>query len=371
MERNLKNVLVISFGFLLLFTAYGGLQNLQSSLHSEEGLGVASLSALYAALILSSMFLPPILIKKLGCKWTITGSMCCYIAFSLGNFYASWYTLIPTSVILGLGGAPLWSAKCTYLTIASNSYAEKTGKNGKDIINQYFGIFFLIFQSSGIWGNLISSLVFSQASNKVEISEENLACCGAYDCITDTTNTTGSAEPSNSLIYTLLGSYTASGVLAVLLMVMFLDQLKSDQAETEKEILETPTFWSTFLATFQHLKDKRQCLLIPLTMYSGFEQGFLSGDYTKTYVTCALGIHYIGYVMICFSAVNSLSSLLFGKISQFTGRKLLFALATVTNTSCIIALLLWKPHPKQLAVFFVFSALWGLSDAIWQTQTNG
>ncbi|XP_064301649.1 protein unc-93 homolog A isoform X2 [Phalacrocorax carbo] len=341
------------------------------SLHAEEGLGVASLSALYAALILSSMFLPPILIKKLGCKWTIAGSMCCYIAFSLGNFYASWYTLIPTSVILGLGGAPLWSAKCTYLTIAGNSYAEKAGKNGKDIISQYFGVFFLIFQSSGIWGNLISSLIFSQASNKVELSEENLACCGAYDCTTDTSNTTGSAEPSSSLIYTLLGSYTASGVLAVLLIVVFLDQIKPDQAETEKEILETPSFWSTFLATFQHLKDKRQCLLIPLTMYSGFEQGFLSGDYTKAYVTCALGIHYVGYVMICFSAVNSLSSLLFGKISQFTGRKLLFALAAVTNTACIIALLLWKPHPKQLAVFFAFSALWGLSDAIWQTQTNG
>ncbi|XP_009272523.1 PREDICTED: protein unc-93 homolog A isoform X2 [Aptenodytes forsteri] len=329
MERNLKNVLVISFGFLLLFTAYGGLQSLQSSLHSEEGLGVASLSVVYAALILSSMFLPPILIKKLGCKWTITGSMCCYIAFSLGNFYASWYTLIPTSVILGLGGAPLWSAKCTYLTIAGNSYAEKAGKNGKDIINQYFGVFFLIFQSSGIWGNLISSLIFSQASNK------------------------------------------ASGVLAVLLIVIFLDQIKSDQAETEKEVLETPSFCSTFLATFQHLKDKRQCLLIPLTMYSGFEQGFLSGDYTKSYVTCALGIHYVGYVMICFSSVNSLCSLLFGKISQFTGRKLLFALAAVTNTACIVALLLWKPHPKQLAVFFVFPALWGLSDAIWQTQTNG
>ncbi|XP_062497689.1 protein unc-93 homolog A isoform X2 [Pezoporus occidentalis] len=329
MERNLKNVLIISFGFLLLFTAYGGLQNLQSSLHSEEGLGVASLSVLYAALILSSMFLPPILIKKLGCKWTIAGSMCCYIAFSLGNFHASWYTLIPTSVILGIGGAPLWSAKCTYLTIAGNAYAEKAGKNGKDIINQYFGVFFLIFQSSGIWGNLISSLVFSQASTK------------------------------------------ASGVLAVLLIVTFLDQIKSDQAETEKEILETSSFWSTFLATFQHLKDKRQCLLIPLTIYSGLEQGFLSGDYTKAYVTCALGIHYVGYVMICFSAVNSLCSLLFGKISQFTGRKLLFALAAVTNTACIIALLLWKPHPKQLAVFFVFPALWGLSDAIWQTQTNG
>lgn len=63
----------------------------QSSLYSEEGLGVTTLSTLYGGVLLSSMFLPPLLIQKLGCKWTIVVSMCCYVAFSLGNFYASWY----------------------------------------------------------------------------------------------------------------------------------------------------------------------------------------------------------------------------------------------------------------------------------------
>ncbi|XP_034508861.1 protein unc-93 homolog A-like, partial [Ailuropoda melanoleuca] len=133
-----------------------------SSLYSEEGLGVTALSTLYGGMLLSSMFLPPLLIKKFGCKWTIVISMCCYVAFSLGNFYASWYTLIPTSILLGLGAAPLWSAQCTYLTIMGNTQAEKVGKVGRDVVNQYFGIFFLIFQSSGVWGNLISSLVFGQ-----------------------------------------------------------------------------------------------------------------------------------------------------------------------------------------------------------------
>ncbi|KAG8123637.1 hypothetical protein E2320_019019, partial [Naja naja] len=46
-----------------------------SSLHSEEGLGLASLSVIYATLILSSMFLPSVIIKKFGCKWTIVGSL--------------------------------------------------------------------------------------------------------------------------------------------------------------------------------------------------------------------------------------------------------------------------------------------------------
>ncbi|KAM3931197.1 protein unc-93 homolog A-like [Leptodactylus fuscus] len=373
MDRHLKNILVVSFGFLLLFTAFGGLQSLQSSLNADEGLGVASLSIIYGALIISSMFVPPILIKKIGCKWTIVASMCCYITYSLGNFYPSWYTLIPTSVILGFGGAPLWAAKCTYLTLSGNRYAEKVGKVGKDIVNQYFGLFFLIFQSSGVWGNLISSLIFGQTPDAgSNPSLSNYTHCGANDCPyieVNNVNSTSSKQPTKSLIYTLLGIYTGSGVLAVVLVSVFLDNINLKNEEEVENSKEEPV-WLKILETLRHLKDKRQCLLIPLTMWSGFEQGFLAGDYTKSYVTCSLGIHFVGYVMICFAATNAVCSLLFGKLSQYTGRIFLFLFAAAINFAVIIAFLLWEPHPKQLAMFFIFPALWGMADAIWQTQTN-
>ncbi|XP_036406170.1 protein unc-93 homolog A [Megalops cyprinoides] len=368
MSRNLKNVLVVSFGFLSLFTAYGGLQSLQSSLNSEAGMGVASLSVIYASIILSSMFLPPILIKNLGCKWTIVASMACYVTYSFGNIYPGWATLIPTSVILGLGGSPLWSAKCAYLTISGNLQAEKDNKKGQDVINQYFGIFFLIFQSSAVWGNLMSSLIFGQDSNIADIPEEDLKFCGAGICNNNITATGNSTRPEQTLVNILLGCYIGVGILAMILVAVFLDNIDRDTVREFRGNREP--FCNTFLATFKHLRDKRQLLLIPLTMYSGFEQGFLSGDYTKYYVTCALGIHFVGYVMICFGATNSLCSFVFGKLSQYTGRVALFGLAAVSNFSCILALLFWQPHPNQLPLFFVFPALWGMGDAVWQTQTN-
>ncbi|GAB1300498.1 Unc-93 homolog A (C. elegans) [Apodemus speciosus] len=327
MERSLKNVLVVSCGFLLLFTAYGGLQNLQSSLHSEQGLGVATLSTLYASVLLSSMFLPPILIKRCGCKWTIVGSMCCYVVFSLGNFHANWYTLIPTSILLGLGAAPLWSAQGTYLTTMGNLQAEKAGKLGKDVVNQYFGIFFLVFQSSGVWGNLISSLVFGKMSEQEAITEEQLMSCGAKDCLMGPVATNSTHHPSQQLIYTLLGIYTSCGVLAILLVAVLLESVE-DKLENERERGSSPPpLWSTLLSTFMLFRDKRLCFLMFLPLYSGFQQGFLSGEYTKSYVTCALGIHFVGYVMICFSAMTALCSLLYGKISKHTGRAALYALA--------------------------------------------
>ncbi|KAK2491391.1 hypothetical protein MC885_018639 [Smutsia gigantea] len=323
MERSLRNVLVVSFGFLLLFTAYGGLQSLQSSLYSEEGLGVTALSTLYGGVLLSSMFLPPLLIQKLGCKWTIVVSMCCYVAFSLGNFYAScqlFKPLLPSSD-----------------------------------------------QLSGVWGNLISSLVFGQLPTKEAIPEEQLLFCGASDCLLDIKSANSTQKPSQELIYTLLGIYTGSGVLAVLLIAVFLEPVKDVPQENEEK---RPSFWFTVLSTFRLLKDRRLCLLVLLPMYSGFEQAFLASEYTRSYTTCALGIQFVGYVMICFSAINSLCSVFYGKISQYTGRIPLYMLGAVTHLCCIITLLLWKPHPSQLAVFFILPGLWGTADAVWQTQNS-
>jgi hypothetical protein len=60
-----------TLAFLLQFTAFGGIDKLQSSLNAEANVGVNSLSIIYAFLILSSIFLPHPVISILGLKWTI------------------------------------------------------------------------------------------------------------------------------------------------------------------------------------------------------------------------------------------------------------------------------------------------------------
>lgn len=40
----------------------------------------------------------------------------------------------------------------------------------------------------------------------------------------------------------------------------------------------------------------------------------------QAYVSCALGIHQIGYVMICFGVVNAICSIIFGSIMKYIGR---------------------------------------------------
>ena len=96
--------------------------------------GPTSLAATYAALVFSSLFLPTFLISKLTAKGTIVASMLCYSTYIAAQFYPTYYTLIPSAVLVGLAAAPLWSAKCTYVTHVGKRY-EKSRNLALFILN--------------------------------------------------------------------------------------------------------------------------------------------------------------------------------------------------------------------------------------------
>lgn len=156
--RILKNVSALSFAFMIQFTAFQGTANLQSSINAKDGLGTVSLSAVYAALVVSCIFVPTILIKLFTVKWTLCLSLLCYAPYIGAQFYPRFYTLVPTAIMLGLGAAPMWASKATYLTQVAGVYAKITDQPVDGIIVRFFGFFFLAWQASELWGNLVSSL---------------------------------------------------------------------------------------------------------------------------------------------------------------------------------------------------------------------
>lgn len=62
-RRVLRNVLAVSAAYMMHFTAFVGATNLQSSINAAKGLGTVSLAAVYAALLVSTIFLPVITIQ--------------------------------------------------------------------------------------------------------------------------------------------------------------------------------------------------------------------------------------------------------------------------------------------------------------------
>ncbi|KAM4694255.1 uncharacterized protein O3C94_004699 [Discoglossus pictus] len=116
-------------------------------------------------------------------------------------------------------------------------------------------------------------------------------------------------------------------ILAVLFIATLLNKIDINEEEQENI-----SVCKSLFTTVRQLKDIRQCLLIPLTIFGGFQQAFIATEYTKAYATCTLGIQFVGYVMICFAVTNSVLSAIFGKVSEYTGRIALFMLVPRRST---------------------------------------
>ena len=87
-------------------------------------------------------------------------------------------------------------------------------------------------------------------------------------------------------------------------------------------------------------------------------------------MTCAYGVHTVGRVLILFGVCDALASIGFGFIIKKVGRLPIFVLGASLNALVIIVMLAWTPTQSTLGVVYFLAALWGIGDAIWQTQIN-
>merc|ERR1712106_706185 len=129
----------------------------------------------------------------------------CYSTYIAAQFYPEFYTLLPTAFILGMGAAPMWSAKCTYLTQVAHRFAGLDGSDPEPVVVKFFGIFFFFFQCNSILGNIISTSVLSSGNTAAytEVSDDDMALCGSAYCpaqLISETNITETPEPSANAI---------------------------------------------------------------------------------------------------------------------------------------------------------------------------
>lgn len=97
------NLLLLSFSFLISFSAFNSYSNLQSSINIEGGLGTTGLCLIYSTMVLTNLFITPITASRFGQKQIMVVCMSTYMVFVATGFLATWATVIPASVIIGLG----------------------------------------------------------------------------------------------------------------------------------------------------------------------------------------------------------------------------------------------------------------------------
>ncbi|XP_046576735.1 protein unc-93 homolog A-like isoform X1 [Haliotis rubra] len=401
--RHTRNLLALSICNTMVFIACGSLRNLQSSINHEGGVGITSLAVSCLGFMLGSIF-SPFIVQNFDPYKSLLASLFPHVLFIAANFYPVMWLMGPISFLQGISTAIMWNAMSTYITFLAKGYSEKRKQDYESVLNRFFGIFCLLYQIYMVFGNLIASLVLTYA-NPVDVSNvttsnesviipaqnlsdymysissnpmvnstsfgdidssSNFSICGSNYCHHYTISNSGTTV-SDFAKYLLFGIYLGCMLLALLFVLFLLEPLNSRLFST---VMTCGMVKSQMVSLGKFIVNRKFVLLCPLLLFGAMEQGFATAEITKAFVTCPIGVHMVGYMMICMGVSASVSAYLSGWLCKYMGRIVLIAIAVVCNLALLTFMSLWSPTPDSLVILFVLFGFWGFADGIWLAQSQ-
>ncbi|XP_025079982.1 protein unc-93 homolog A-like isoform X2 [Pomacea canaliculata] len=380
-----KNLIVLCISFILIFSSFRGVQNLQSSLNAQDQLGIISMSCLHGTMVLTCL-LAPFWTNIFTAKWTLVLGSLCFLLWFGANFYPAFYTLLPASMVAGFGHGLLWTAETSYLIKLAFDSARLTKDHLDQEMFRFHAVFLACFQTTHIWGNLISSFLLGQRSQAIQ---EKLLL--SFQLLTPTSQRILFQHQYHSVgcfinvalnitfqyflgrqydradlwpvLWKLMCAYLLLAFLGFCLVLLLLDHIgaRADPDSSGLQMMKQHVL--------QLVQHRTYRLLIPLLIFSGLQQGFMYTDYNLYYVTCSLGVDYIGYCMITLGASNVVGAMVVALVSHRLPREVVLGFGVIMHIALMIGFLIWIPDKRPM-LFFVLAAAWGVCDSVWQTQCN-
>ncbi|GIY48320.1 UNC93-like protein [Caerostris darwini] len=278
-KRILKNFLVMFSSFFIFFLGFQSLSNLQSTMNSDQGIGMESQAVIYAASMVSSILLPEFLIKTFGCKRTIVFMFLFSIPYLVSNYNPKVGFIMPTSILMGIAIGPLNTAGAFYVNEMSLRYYKiSMSESMETILARFFGLMSFFLENTQIWGNLISYYILRPAM--MPLVNHTNTTCGIDFMKTSNVSNPNLLPPSDEKRYILVSIYVLSAVVAATLMGLFMDKLEND-IEREGEEGQLRAVLCRLLAAAKHAAMPNQILLLPLTIFCGMELAFYTGEITE------------------------------------------------------------------------------------------
>ncbi|KAF8793365.1 UNC93-like protein like [Argiope bruennichi] len=275
-RKSLQNLIVFSLCYFLTYTGFWALSNLQSTMNAAGGLGDYSQAVIYIFSMISSLFLPTVLIDKFGCKNILVfGTVIC--CFSIGsNMYLRWDLMMTAAVAFGMVNGPFISSQTFYIDEMATRFQSTLNENLEFIMAAFFGVLMFFSESTQIWGNVIAYYVLRNGEAPARNVSTSFVC-GEKFSPSDTDLNENLDPPTDHQRLLLVGIYLAMSFLSVVILVIFLDPLKNDvKAENSwRTVLER------FIAAFKQLRNPQQFLMVPLSIYIGMEGPFYSNEVTQ------------------------------------------------------------------------------------------
>jgi len=366
-SKSLRELLKLSIAYFFVFTGYSGVQNLASSLDQGEVSGSVSIAIIYIVFTVTCL-IAPIFIKILGAKTTLVLQFTIITLFVASNIYPKLYTSYPAAGLLGFGAAPSWVSQGEYVSTLAERHNEVYRG---DVFGMFNGIFYAIFQLTQVSGNIISYMVLDRDKNS---PTEAPTLPPQWDSPPKT-------DVDTRTKYLLFLSFIVSCGIGVLITQFTLDPLKVKNkaqkmgyTQIEKESIdlrEEESSCQVLTSTLRLMVKPHLFMLIPIMVANGLEQGFAYSTLTANVIDENLGEANIGLGMICFGVFNTLSSLIFGKISdqKKIGINTCLCIALILQIGCGTWLWFKFEDLKENSweEVLIVCGVWGVGDGICNT----
>jgi len=103
-------MVVVCLSCVLVLSGFRSAECLESSLNDSGRLGVVSLNLMHAAAA-GTCYVAPLMVSRLGAKWTMVAGVAFYMVWLAANFAPHPCTMLPAAASVGLGESLLWTAQ--------------------------------------------------------------------------------------------------------------------------------------------------------------------------------------------------------------------------------------------------------------------
>ncbi|CAF1422833.1 unnamed protein product [Adineta steineri] len=344
-----RNLSMICLTFLCAYTSFNAVANLQSSINIDKNVGLYSLAILSGGSILSSILFTTPLIYILGYKWTIVAGQIGILIYIAANMYPKAILLYPVAAISGIFCSAMWTTQSAYITVLG---VDENRHDNSDIqVNKYFGIFYSVFETAQIWGNLITYFILRNVRKE---SRSNFSQCGANFVSNTSEIKNDESTISPMTTYILYSVFVGIICISIVFVIIFLDQKRKLKGDDSKGVIHQSIDYS--LLTLKQFKKLDHWLLIPIVFWINSWEAFIFGIYTKSFITCTIGIQYIGLVMASYGITASIVCIIVGYVAKIKySRPVCLLSATSVSIMILMIMLLWKPVPSQTYMLYVLA----------------
>ena len=348
----MHNVLLLSFSFMLVFIGFETCGMVEQTVLNSyindtmdtngqptfHGSGYTSLAIIYTVFAFSN-WLAPSVVNTIGSKHSMMVGAVTYVLYLATFIKPLTWTLYLGSVLIGVGGALLWTGQGVFLT--ENSTNTTMGRNS--------GIFWAILQNSFVVGNMYVYFAW-QGVTDISASERiplfvglTVVCACGVVCMAFMKSKSNTGSLKNEQEITEFDEISNENEEKPLI-----DEAKISSSTQEE--------YSAFKSSLNLFRTKNMMLLSVTFFYTGLQLTFYSGVYT-TAVAATKHFGYdsdrlVGLVGITIGigeVVGGLTFGIFGKKTVKYGRYPIILLGGILHFVAYLLIFLNIPSDAPIA----------------------